>query len=142
MASFEKNGEHWTPILPFLSSAGILYDLVHIPPEVNEKCEEMLEHIIELDDLRNGWARADFSMSEKALEEAGRTCKLQAIRREELSKARCSGRSLPVIITLITGNRLTLALGTFQEEPLDVHVDMDEHGHSRKNLGFKNQSVS
>jgi len=33
-----------------------MYDLVHLDEETNEKLEEMLEHIIELDDIKNGWA--------------------------------------------------------------------------------------
>lgn len=44
-----------------------MYDLVHLKPETAEKLEEMIEHLIELDDLRNGWARSDFSTSEEAL---------------------------------------------------------------------------
>ena len=41
---------------PGLDIWGIMYDLVHLDEETNEKLEEMLEHIIELDDIKNGWA--------------------------------------------------------------------------------------
>lgn len=41
---------------PALDIWGIMYDLVHLDEETNEKLEEMLEHIIELDDIKNGWA--------------------------------------------------------------------------------------
>lgn len=46
-----------------------MYDIVHLDDETKEKLEEMLEHIIELDDLKNGWVKSDFSMTQKALEE-------------------------------------------------------------------------
>ena len=51
------------------STPGIMYDLMHLSHENQEKLEEMLEHIIELDDLKNGWVKSDFSMTLKALEE-------------------------------------------------------------------------
>ena len=41
---------------PGLDISGIMYDLVHLDAETNETLEEMLEHIIELDDIKNGWA--------------------------------------------------------------------------------------
>ena len=46
-----------------------MYDLMHLSHENQEKLEEILEHIIELDDVKNGWVKSDFSMTLKALEE-------------------------------------------------------------------------
>lgn len=110
----------------------ILYDLVHIPPEVNEKCEEMLEHIIELDDLRNGWARADFSMSEKALEEDIENDKEEF--KEILHKhLRCCGRAYIVFHTQMSmirvlrerrGLRKQILFPKYESKDGDGEIDM------------------
>ena len=46
-----------------------MYDVVHLDAESKEKLEEMLEHIIELDDIKNGWVKTDVSMTQRGLEE-------------------------------------------------------------------------
>ena len=61
------------PRMASSQTPGIMYDLMHLSHENQEKLEEMLEHIIELDDLKNGWVKSDFSMTLKALEEDDRS---------------------------------------------------------------------
>ena len=55
------------PRMASSQTPGIMYDLMHLSHENQEKLEEML------DDLKNGWVKSDFSMTLKALEEDDRS---------------------------------------------------------------------
>jgi len=83
----------------------IMYDLVHLDAETNEKLEEMLEHIIELDDIKNGWAKTDFSMNQRALEEDVEKDKEEF--KEILTKQlKCCGRAYVVFHTQVSMIRI------------------------------------
>ncbi|CAJ1375202.1 unnamed protein product, partial [Effrenium voratum] len=78
----------------------ILYDLVHLPEEAMERLEEMLEHIIEWDDMKNGWVHSDFSVSLKDLEKDMEKDREEF--KEMLQKhLRCCGRAYVVFHTEI-----------------------------------------
>ena len=76
----------------------ILYDFLHLPEETREKLEDMLEHIIELDDLQTGWAQPHVSTLEEHL--------VQDIKEDQkefreilLKEIRCCGRAYVIFRT-------------------------------------------
>jgi len=83
----------------------ILYDLLHVPAEIRERIEAMLEHIIEWDDMCNGWAKQDFSVSKQQLklELEKDAADFQNILREHL---RCCGRAYIIFSTQVSMIRI------------------------------------
>lgn len=107
----------------------IMYDLMHLSHENQEKLEEMLEHIIELDDVKNGWVKSDFSMTLKALEEDVEKDKEEF--KEILKTMKCCGRVYIVFHTQVSMVRVLRERRGLRKQilfPQYASVDGDEGG--------------
>eukprot|EP00435_Cladocopium_sp_Y103_P059516 s1118_g21.t1 len=107
----------------------IMYDLMHLSHENQEKLEEMLEHIIELDDLKNGWVKSDFSMTLKALEEDVEKDKEEF--KEILKTMKCCGRAYIVFHTQVSMVRVLRERRGLRKQilfPQYASVDGEEGG--------------
>ena len=103
----------------------ILYDLLHLPSETQEKLEDMLEHIIELDDLRTGWAHATVSAPEENLIHSIKEDE-QEFREIMRNHIRCCGRAYVVFQTQSAMLRVLRERSGIRKQILDPSSTSDE----------------